>query len=367
MTQPITFNQHHYRKSDGALLINCVSSEEPELGMTSMPYPPSREIGDWPFFDESTKQWTIVPRRRVTPSYQVVCMFHPTSRFHSRPLVLPDYVKNEEPWISAVCPFILAVREKTEKDPSQIGTGMMALLELKSLNLDLQLFYLSHDRLPKKENDPNSFTSPFHLIHHQALARKIIATMRRILLILLVPYLEIELELNQYEIEDFGTVIDSKKDSSFEFLPPIGRYLNFLNLIRDLDNCFKHERGEWRLPPETLIQPGISLSKLNNRKHYELWRIPPKDCPYIDYSRQEFWHYSIEFDALVTLFSSFLSELLVLPDSQTKNSPPIYFQVTEAWSLADTLPEDKRTLQKELTDKILGSITRKMKTNDSTP
>lgn len=367
MTQPLTLNQHHYRKSDGALLINCVRSEEPELGTTSIPYPPSIEIGDWPFFDENTKQWTIVPRQRVTPSYQVVCMFHPSLRFHSRPLVLPDYVKNKEDWIDPVCPFILAVKEKTEKDPSQIGTGMMALLELKSLNLDLQLFYQSHDLLPKKENTPNSFTSPSHLIFHQALARKIIATIRRILLILLVPYLEIELKLNQYKIEDFGTEIDSTKDCSFEFLPPIGRYLNFLNLIRDLDNCFKHERGEWRLPPEILIQPGISLSKLNFCKHYELWRIPPKDCPYVDYSRQEFWHYSIEFNALVTLFSSFLSELLVLPDSQTKNSPPVYFQVTEAWSLADSMPAQKKNKKKELTTEILELITRKMKTNSSTP
>ncbi len=357
MTQPLQ-QELVYRKRDGALMLHCPLDEDLEVGMTRICFPHLKEIGEWPFFDELKNSWTIRPGQMVTPSYKVVCRFQPNLVLLEQPLVLSEYIKEDEIHMNITSPFLTAAIRKIETSSKEISTAAYALNEIKGLNSELQTLYKIHRDMMIMCIESGGFIPPVFLAALKSQARRIIADMRQILLILLVPYLEIELQLRRYDIEDFSSVIDAKKDCSFEFLPPIGKYLNFLNLIRDLDNCFKHERGERQLSPNIPLKPAIILSKLNSPGHNKIWRIPEKKCSYVDYSRQEFWHYSIEFDALTTLFSSFLSELLELPDPKCKDLPPVLFQISEDWSLADTLP-DKDSRKKESKKKLTSWLEKK--------
>lgn len=327
---------HYWKHSGeyyGALLHRCWDIKGEEIGRTDIIPPSIREVGEWPFFDEISQKWHLKRGCSVTPSYSVTLMFSPALKYKGKCEILPSFSKEAD----ATNPGSLLLGKLIDKLALTFNELMAISVRISSLNYRVKNIYREYPDLFSGKKTPwiPWVTSDVCRCEFKSLISDI-----RILLDTIIPAFLLKARIEQARGIDKYASLVNKEEIQTDF-PIFKQYSKLLLLIADMDNCFKHDPSERGLKLEHLIEPGTKLVRFLHPKQLDTWKIPRKEnikSAKIDEERKNCWVYSVELNALVCLLSNFLSELLGIQDPITQSEPIPIFQISEDWSLRETLP-----------------------------
>lgn len=319
--------EFEYNKLTGASLYNSPIFDWSNVEKTHLLFPYVREIGLWPFYNQRTNSWEIRSNQKVTPVFNVVLIFHPKLKYNERVYLLPsnsseydvtNYGSNLLSSINSIC--------------SDASIVLNFATAIATLNNALEEVYSDHERYFEKLRSTH-FCFPIETQKLQNNAFGLFAKFRSLLRIILPHY------LSHHGI----CMKDERLPDDAMQLPTIQKYLLLFHLIQDVDNAFKHDKLTWRINLDNLETPGYKLRKLNKCTHHKkIWKLCDIASPHMDYSRKQFWEYSVHYNALAALFSDFLNDILSLGENSQAAPAKVYFQITQNVTLAENLPIDPK-------------------------